>query len=400
MVSISAVKDTLGILSSAAAILDSKAVKAGAKVAIFARDTNKVGGAITQFSAQTTIISRAFIEESLTEEIVIPNLMKTIHEWYAAQIIAALHISKMVDSKRTVQDVMSVLQDGRHNRSQDLLNNVLERAAGQEAFLSNYLGEAGLEALKYDSLNQPIRETSDKDSNLNGVSVKSVNTSDNRIGPMGELFEVTLTNPENTNASVKVPVFIQMQPSLIPHQIAPRFVDMQVQPSVWQRWTQMRAGELSFWKDFVFKVDVLNAKKNVVKDPNAASAMRNYLSTISKKDMYALGDASSKKSVTRSANLANSVVILSEETIAQAKADSNIDLHREADRQRYFRDTYTMLIAIVDTIHQRVTIYFNGIDGELDVSYNEFRPRDQKFDPNMFMQALSAFSTNSIGRLR
>jgi hypothetical protein len=295
---------------------------------------------------------------------------------------------------------MSVLQDGRHNRSQDLLNNVLERAAGQEAFLSNYLGEAGLEALKYDSLNQPIRETSDKDSNLNGVSVKSVNTSDNRIGPMGELFEVTLTNPENTNASVKVPVFIQMQPSLIPHQIAPRFVDMQVQPSVWQRWTQMRAGELSFWKDFVFKVDVLNAKKNVVKDPNAASAMRNYLSTISKKDMYALGDASSKKSVTRSANLANSVVILSEETIAQAKADSNIDLHREADRQRYFRDTYTMLIAIVDTIHQRVTIYFNGIDGELDVSYNEFRPRDQKFDPNMFMQALSAFSTNSIGRLR
>lgn len=400
MVSITAVKDTLGILSSAASILDSKAVRTGAKVAIFARDTNRVGGAITQFSAQTTIISRAFIEESLTEEIVIPNLMKTIHEWYAAQIIAALHISKMVDSKRTVQDVMSVVQDGRHNRSQDLLNNVLERAAGQESFLANYLGEAGLEALKYDSLNQPVKETPAKDTNLQGISVKSVNASDNRIGPMGELFEVTLTNPENANASVKVPIFIQMQPSLIPHQIAPRFIDMNVQPSLWQRWTQMRAGELAFWKDFVFKVDVLNAKKNVVKDPNAAAAMRNYLSTISKKDMYALGDASSKKSVTRSANLANSVVILSEETVAQAKADSNIDLHREADRQRYFRDTYTMIVAIVDTIHQRVTIYFNGIDGELDVSYNEFRPRDQKFDPNMFMQALSAFSTNSIGRLR
>jgi hypothetical protein len=428
-----------GIVDSAAAVMSAgssridrakAAAKTGAGIAIFARDLNKIGGAITQVSGQTSIISRVFIEESLTEEMVLPNLMKTIHEWYAAQIVAALHLSKMVTASQSVQDVLSLVNDGRMV-STTLTDRILNKVAGQESFLSNYLGEVGLEALKYDSLNQPIpqrpvnnnptysapnyQNTQKFDSlnqpikspeinrDLNSYSVKSVNASDNRIGPMGELFEVTLSNPNDPSIATKIPLFIQMQPSLVPHAIAPRFIDLNVQPSLWQKWTQMRTGEKSFWQAFVTMKDMMDRKKALLKNPQYARAMADYLSTISKKDVYAAGDIkdSFKKSANaRSANLANSVVIFSEETILQAKADSNIDLHRADDRARYFRDTYTMIVCVVDTIHQRVTIYFNGIDGELDVSYNEFRPKDQKFDPNMFMQALSAFSTNSIGRLR
>ena len=93
-------------------------------------------------------------------------------------------------------------------------------------------------------------------------------------------------------------------------------------------------------------------------------------------------------------------MIFTEESVAQAKADSGIDLHNAKDRQRYFRDVYAMILVIVDTMHQRITIYFNGIDGELDCSYNDFRPKDSKFDPNMFVEAIQALSTNQIGRLR
>lgn len=429
---INAAASVLGVTPGMSNIDKAKlAGRLGASAALKARDLNRIGGAITQISGQTTIISRVFIEESLTEEMVLPNLMKTIHEWYAAQIVAALHLSKMVTETQAVQDVLSLVNDGRLSQT-TLTDNILKRVAGQESFLSNYLGEAGLEALKYDSLNQPIperprnnapyhnapkyenhqrydslnqpvKETPGQDTSFHGISVKSVNASDNRIGPMGELFEVTLSNPKDPSVCTKIPIFVQMQPSLVPHAIAPRFIDLNVQPTIWHRWTQMRAGERSFWQAFVSMKDMMDRKRAIIKNPQYAKAMADYLSTITKKDTYAaddLGKSFQETKNTRSSNLANSVMVFSEETVEQAKAESNIDLHREADRRRYFRDTYTMIVAIVDTIYQRVTIYFNGIDGELDVSYNEFRPRDQKFDPNMFMQALSAFSTNSIGRLR
>lgn len=414
---INAAASVLGVTPGMSNIDKAKlAGRLGASAALKARDLNRIGGAITQISGQTTIISRVFIEESLTEEMVLPNLMKTIHEWYAAQIVAALHLSKMVTETQAVQDVLSLVNDGRLSQT-TLTDNILKRAAGQESFLSNYLGEAAFEAMgpqfmsvkeasRLAERNQTLEAENDnlrKPFDNAHIGIKSVNASDNRIGPMGELFEVTLSNPKDPSVSTKIPIFVQMQPSLVPHAIAPRFIDLNVQPTIWHRWTQMRAGERSFWQAFVSMKDMMDRKRAIIKNPQYAKAMADYLSTITKKDTYAaddLGKSFQETKNTRSSNLANSVMVFSEETVEQAKAESNIDLHREADRRRYFRDTYTMIVAIVDTIHQRVTIYFNGIDGELDVSYNEFRPRDQKFDPNMFMQALSAFSTNSIGRLR
>lgn len=415
------VEDAAKVLGASQSNIDKGKVLArqGANIAITAREIGKVGGAITQLSSQTSIISRVFIEESLTQEMVLPNLMKTIHEWYAAQILAALHLSRMVSENQSVQDVLSLVNDGRMGTT-TLTDRILKSASGMESFLTNYLGEPGLEALGYNKPSPPsvqeMNKLASKNSELEdevdklrkpfdnaNISVKSVKASDNRIGPMGELFEVTLANPKDPSISTKIPVFIQMQPSLVPYEIAPRFIDLNVKPSLWQSWTQMRAGEKTFWQSFVSMKDMMDRKKALLKNPAHARAMTDYLSTISKKDVYAVGDVGRtlhKSTGTASSNLANSVVIFSEETLAQAKADSNIDLHRANDRARYFRDTYTMIICVLDTIHQRVTIYFNGIDGELDVSYNEFRSKDQSFDPNMFMQALSAFSSNSIGRLR
>lgn len=191
-----------------------------------------------------------------------------------------------------------------------------------------------------------------------------------------------------------------MTPSLIPADVAPRFIDMNVAPDTWQRWTQMRAGELTFWKDFVLHRDLIRRQRAIIKDPKKAAAFSDFLKTVAKKDKYAIDDASDRLGSRQSQNLANSVIILSEDAIAQAKADSGIDLHNERDRVRYFRETYVMILVAVDPLHQRVTIYFNGIDGEINASYNDFRPKDQKFDPKDFMSALQAFSTNNIGRLR
>lgn len=430
MSTLTVVKDTLNIVNAAGTLLKSNtarnAISTVNRVSKAASHVTGVGGSIASVSAQTNIMSRVFVEETVLDEPVLSNLIKTCHDWYAAQIISALQVSQMVTEHRSVQQMLSLVQTGQNEREKSMVANLSKEAAlglrelnrrynGQESFLANYVGEAAVEAfssygpntikdqtqhIREDlGLKQAKREAAAFD-NPNTASVRSVKPSENKIGPMGELFEVTLTNPNDKGLSLKVPIYIQMQPSIVPASIAARFIDMNVPASTWQRWTQMRAGELSFWKDFIFQRDHILRLKAISKDPATAAAFNDFQKTIAKKDRYALGDVTDRTTANHSQNLANSVVIFTEDTVAQAKSDSGIDLHNEADRKRYFRNAYAMIVIVVDPMHQRVTIYFNGIDGALNCSYSEFKPKDSKFDPNEFMQALTAFSTNSIGRLR
>lgn len=419
-----AVKDTLGIVSDVANILSNPTVKkvgsAAAATAGVVKHISDTGSALTRITGQTMIMSRAFIDSSVLDEVVLPNLMRSFHEWYAAQIIAALQLSQMVDSGRSVQDVMRVLQTGDVDRSTSATANIIREGSAaavyadkrwnqQYEFLSNYLGEAAVESFgpaepgyskKLRVENEKLEEENKQlKTNFSSASVRSVESSNHKLGPMGELFEVGLTNP-GTGLSVKVPVFVQMRPMIVDAAVAPRFIDMNMSAEWRQRWMQWRAGEISFWHDFIWQRDNIQRQKAISKDAMASKAFAEFQRSISKKNKYALGDLTDRDAGAKSSNLANSVVVFHEDTVRQARSDSGIDIHNEKDRQRYFNTVYAMIVAVIDPLHQRVTIYFNGVDGALESSYNDFKPKGQSFDPKDFMQALSAFSTNSIGRLR
>jgi hypothetical protein len=422
----SALDTTLGIIDAAASVLKNDTLKSGVGKVIGAKDKlGQTGGAITRITQQTTILSRVFIDDAVVGEPILPNVMRSVHEWYAAQIISALRLSSMVSETKKVQDLLSPVQSGHTPKKM-----VLRSFVGQEAFLTSYLGGAALEAFAYGPTNPDGTPTSKEDYSRwrdsvkdaqvdkdrqdrkdaeakairdkeNNVTIQPMRVSDNRVGPMGELYEVKLTNPNKDGQAITLPLLVQMVPSLIPSDIAPRFVDMNVSPTTWQRWTQRQAGEILFWKDFVFHVDQIKRHQSLLKDPKKAEAFSTFLKTIAIKDQYALADLNLKGTERQgSSNLANSVIILTEDTVAQAKVDSGIDLHNPNVRDRYFRDTYAMILVIVDPLHQIVTVYFNGLEGTVQAPYSEFRPRDSKFDPKDFLSVLQAFSSNSASRMR
>lgn len=432
--SIAALGGTVTLIDAASRVWASDAVQgtlsAGAKAIKFHKRAKNIGGPITSLSSQTTVLSRVFIDESIMDEPVIANLMKTIHEWYSAQIVAALHLSRMVDSFRTVQDVMAPIQSGHNGYTGSVIGNIHSRLKGLESFgitgIDDKFESLGLEAFygpldrrpvepdtkdwkKFDkqqqkklnaSVEQETEEQLTAAQKQSSYTVKTIKVGDNKIGPMGELYEIKLAHPNNPSVQITVPFFVQMQPSIIPAPIAPRFIDLNVIPSIWQRWTQRQAGEITFWKDFIGQVDLMKRGQYIVKDPELAKAFGDFLQTTGKKDAYSIGDLTAKTGAATSSNLSNSVMIFSEDTVAVAKAESGIDLHNESQRNSYFKDTYTMIVVIVDPVHQRVTVYFNGLSGELNVPYSDFKPKDSKFNPDEFLTALTAFGTNSIGRMR
>lgn len=217
---------------------------------------------------------------------------------------------------------------------------------------------------------------------------------------VGELYNIQLRDPNHPKASVTVPLMIQMTPIGVPFRVAPRFIDGLVSPSLWQRWTMMTAGEIEFFRDFIGQRDRLKQKISHT-DSESIQALKTFLSTIHKKDNYSLADVASNRSTgSMSQNLANSVMVFSEDTVRQAYADSGINLHNDDDRKRYFASTYTMIIAVLDPAFGDVSVYINGIDGKMTFKYSAFKPNDKKFDPVDLVAAMQALGSGKTPTIR
>lgn len=350
--------------------------------------------AITSVSRQAMIQSRVYMDEAIMDETVIPNLMRCVHQWYVAQILTALGLNTLVTSSTNVGQVLNPIQTG-YNKP----------FVGLESFEAlSYTSPAAKKSSADQDTGSENNSKVDEEQKYKNIptTLKTVDVGSDKVGPFGELYEVTLRNPDKPEYATTVPIYIQMQPTIVPHQFAARFIDMNVPASIWQRWTQWSAGEISFVRDFLFSMDRVKKYQDIVKDPEASAAFSDFLKSTAKKNSYNLRTHFIRKVSTaaESKNLANSVMILSEDAVRQAKLESGIDLHKASDRERYFTTAYSMIVAVIDPLHQRLTIYFNGIDGDLNIPYSDLKPKNSKFEPADFIQALQAFSTNAVGRLR
>lgn len=400
---------------------------------------------LTRITNATTIISRSFWDESIIDEPVVADLNKRIHEWLCAISCSAIQLTTLIDKQRTISDVMSPISSGIRGFKADTgahrlgmesmaLESFLDEYAATEAMRSSEDGEeqTRLENVARDAdrraqaaerenerlrkENKKLGETLDKsieagkklysdverhNAKYREVSTRSVAYSENRIGPMGETIEITITSP-TTGHSIKVPIFIQIQPTFVPPDTAPRLIDMSLGASIWRRLTQWRAGEIRFLKDFILGCDLAARNRVILKDPRASEALRQFLSTANAKTRADVANSWHKAAGhVGTSNLANSILVFSEDTVRRAQAESGINLHDKTERERYFNTAYAILIAIIDPRHQRVTIYVNGVEGEINSSYKDFESKKSKgLDPSEFIAALTAIGNNNVSRMR
>lgn len=512
-------------------IKDSSVSDQGHRLMEMIQRADHTGSSLAQYTSQMRIVTRVFIDSSIEDEPIIPNLCRAERGWYVAQVLAALQLNQLVSKGVSVQDVLGVVQTGDNAHYQNAGISALKRFAGLASFMENYellsggalsqesnpiddfdryMKMADMGKLPKDATDDPVGFMNDRladaASIVDGVKtvpadklqelwskaanalktstnqtagkmaaaavgvagtmllkagvqhliekakdrwdpdtvkkaedeLKAARTKEELLGladkynldrrlvekqaaeldaplnidpsrvdleklngiAIGELFTVTMTNPDHPEASIPVPVFIQMTPISVPYRVAPRFIDGLVSPSVWQRWTMMTAGEIEFFRDFIGQRDRLREKIRH-DDPEGLRALKTFLQSIHSKDKYSLSDVASNREVgNMSQNLANSVLIFSEDTVRQAYAESGVDLHNDADRARYFKSTYAMIISIVDPAFAEVTTYINGIDGRIKFKYSALKPNDKKFDPVDLIAAMSALGDGKAPTLR
>lgn len=376
----------------------------GNQVADAYRNIRKLGRSIkdtttnslTGYTDMATVRARIYLDALVANDPIMKDLVLRIHQQYVAMIIVALHLQKLVTKGQSVRQLLNVVRSSVDLESfvdiEELLN---ESIVDLEDYSLEVMSDTARRSIGKGpaASSRGVTPTSPASSVVGAavgaggnVSMKDMKIADPSI-PVGQMIPIEFTNPDNDKIKIQMTINVVMAPTIVPAQIAPMFITKSADPGFMKRLVQWRVGELSFWRDLVFCVDKIEAQTKAARaDTNGA--YRQFLAETAKKDRDQLtnllnqahGETSSQLA---SKNIANTVLIFSEETVKAAKAETGIDLHKDADRHRYFVETYAMIIAIVDPFHRQVTLYQNGIAGGSDLSYDAIKISGGKDDTDI-----------------
>lgn len=325
---------------------------------------------LPQFVRPSLIESPNFMQDSLIEEPVVNDILKNLYNVYIGYIICALQMNELVVGNRRVRDILGTVST----------------AGAYESFLDfntiNVGLDGSIEGVK--EVVKDITDTADDMYDAYKASVKKdkvVSTSDHPTSKSYSLdknLQVPIASGRQVDISfatgpdkppITVTLNVKFNTRLIPETVVEYILGQDFNKSIADRWLQFRAGEISFVKDFVFGVDKLQRKADALKSDqsNALQDMfRQKNKNVFKRMLKLVGG-------TQSYNLANSVLMLDENTVSRYTKKIGFNFNNLRDRNRFFDNTYNLFIVLVDTRYSRVTIYTNGIDQSATYSFNELK---------------------------
>jgi len=340
---------------------------------------------LTSYIKPLCLSSRVYIDDAVYADAIVTDVVKAIHTQYAAFVLTALQMNRYVTKDRTVQSMLRVvateaneihqggledLDDDKAERERRRDQRDHEKASRKIAKNKREQETADRERAEHDK--KTHREQAIKDGKIGSNLVgKVVSLAGDNYVPAGKLIEITLSNPDNDKAAVTLNLLIQLAPYLVPSPVAVQFITKDIIPSMMQRLMQWRTGEISFWRDLIAMSDIHTRREKLRRmDPSGVLDAAIDKQTESRQRVFA---NLNKNQADRSRNIANSVMIFSQDTVKRAKAESGIDITKPDDREKYFATAFAMIIAVVDTVYDRVTFYYNGLDDEATFSFDQLK---------------------------
>lgn len=191
---------------------------------------------------------------------------------------------------------------------------------------------------------------------------------------VGKLISVEITDGDH---KATIPVSVRLIASSVPSNNLVHILSMgNKDNSVKERYHAWKAGRLSFIKDLIFCQDLIDAhRKNLMKDKDGiyssmvARQRGNQISTL----------VSGNPSVATASN----IVIMTADTARKLENEMLGKLNNFAIREKIFKDTYVMLMAVIDPRYDMVTFYHRGIDTHTEVSVRDLRASNKGSGPNI-----------------
>src|SRR5699024_11050659 len=96
-------------------------------------------------------------------------------------------------------------------------------------------------------------------------------------------------------------------------------------------------------------------------------------------------------SMTPSVSTASHIMVISDETARNMEREGRLRFSSHIQRQKVFETAYLMLLVVVDTKYEMVTIYHRGISLPTEVSFKEITRNGGKKDNIDINEVLKAY---------
>jgi hypothetical protein len=299
-------------------------------------DTYK-GSSLPEYTSSTRLSPMTMIDKKLTlmEGTALQNILQTMLSIYTAHYLQAISLMTKVNGVETIELLDRFSTDPKLG---DFIYGKLKGSArGTESIaLLPSMEEEDTEVNMPVTANMPNKVNLDDSSNL----------------AVGKLVHVHIGVGTN---KVTIPVTVALSPKVIDSNVLPDVLAMtDVDTSFMGRYHQWRAGEIESFIDFVFATDLiekdrkalLNDKSGVYKtlrERNTSGSIKNLIT----------GKAS--------VNMASAMAVVDKSTSEELEYALKGKLKSAKVRQRYFENTYSMMLVVVDTRAERLTIHQRGI---------------------------------------
>ena len=359
---------------------------------------------LTEFAKQSMINSRVYIEKNLATDEILTSLMQNIMSLYCGLVFTAVNLNQNICGSKTVRDISSTVSSAEAFDARQKSNTF----DSTMSLMKDYFVGSNKDNL----LNRPY--TSMKQNNPNNPNPTKIISDNRQIDnrnyststkidlktnsvidpepksvslPSGRILSIPMLT--DANSMFNLQLLIQLFPFFIETDVAPEFINLNFTPSFWRRFTQFQAGEISFFKDFIFSCDLREKRmKALIKDKTGglADMINKQKNAVASHWMNFL-----RKPGTEKINIASTILILNKNSVDKALNKNGIDLKSSSNRKKFFENSYCMMLVVVDQMYNEVDIYYNGIEAVSTFKYEQIK-RESKKDSTDLVSIMKSYA--------
>lgn len=191
---------------------------------------------------------------------------------------------------------------------------------------------------------------------------------------VGKQFAVEITDGGHT---ASIPVSIRLMASSMPTANLVHILSLGSQDkTVKERYHKWKSGRLEFIKDLVLCQDLIDAhRKNLMEDTDGI-----YTNLVKRSRNNGLATlASGNPSIATASNM----VIMSSDSAAKLELEVNGKLDDFKTREKIFKETYLMIVVVIDKQWERVTFYHRGMHERTEAGMRDLKAANKGNGPDV-----------------
>ena len=345
---------------------------------------------LTDIVKMTRVEPETLIDQSCLHIEYLPDILQTTLNIFTGYYLQALSLLGTVNSTKVIRTLgalnptapdffsMESYSEGAYKSALESYEFCLPRSNSTFALESNAVAPAGnRQAPRQNSQAHNPRTTNNQYRTASAAPRLNELTRELSNLAVGKLINVSLSDSDNSDSKVTIPVTVRLATSVVPGGVLTALMSAnKTEDTVVERFHSWRAGRIAFWKDLVMCQDMIDNRKKLLLGDKSGTYQRILRNA---NNQRLAGLTSDKTPAAQSSN----IVVMSEATAREIEQKSGFQFKNPNSRAKLFEAGYMMLIVIIDPQYERVTFYHRGVAAPTNVGVRDIKMSNKNGGPDV-----------------